>query len=158
MWGEIIFSIEKEGYIFILVLFILFISFNICFAEATIETSKNATSEVETALDKAADAIMETSEAGFSVARMNDTLILAKQLFEAQIALKSMGGTPNFDIVLKNVETILDLKDKTFDTADQLKALKLYLDEVNSSANINLTKAYELYYSAESDFNTNAYS
>ncbi len=104
----------------------------------------NATSA---ALNQSRIYIQEMNEAGLSIERVNDTLIQAEQLFNAQYALMKTGGIADFSLILERTNEIASLKQKAESMSDEIKTLEARLKNVRKQS-----EAYAILEKAKKEF------
>jgi len=92
-------------------------------------------------LGQADSAIKEMAAAGFPVNRTSDVLAGARQLFDAQKSLELSGGNARYFDVIDKSEEILGLRQKAFDTNDELDALFLRIYQVKYEVNTSSLSA-----------------
>ncbi len=109
--------------------------------------------EANNSLSEAKLAIQQMKEANFSVQRVTDLFLEAEQIFKSQVALKNAGGKPDFSLILDRTKKILELKEKSFRISDELKALRLRIDE----SDVNTSEVEEIYLEAVKEFNDERY-
>src|SRR3989344_3602973 len=97
-------------------------------------------------IQEAEAALILMQQQGFPIIRYNDTLLIAKQSYQAQLALEERGDPSDFYIVNQKLEELKDLSKLAAETSDKLKALK---QQIELTSSINLTSVNELYQKAE---------
>ena len=112
------------------------------------------TSRVQSDLELAEKDMQEMLDQGLTVTRYNDTLIITKQIFDAQVALENAGGKPSYYLVYEKLEELEDIKQKAFKNIDELNALK---SAINQTEGIDLTQVLDLYEQAENEFEAERY-
>lgn len=95
--------------------------------------AQNNREQASLALNQSYDSLMQMKEAGFSAERVNDTLTEARQMFAAQSALEYAGGTPDYAVVIERTDEIARIKKQAFDVNDEIKALELFMADIESS-------------------------
>lgn len=93
--------------------------------------------------------ISEMKESGLPVRRYNDTLIQARYTYEAKLAEEQEGVEGDYSLVEERIEELIDLRRNAFKTSDEIRALKLAIEETTG---IDLGPIWELYDQAEKDF------
>jgi DNA repair ATPase RecN len=102
------------------------------------------------------EAITETGEAGYSTVQMNDMLLSAENILEAQVALENQGGESDFSLVYDMIDRIDELISKAYETGDELSALRKYIDSV-SETGLDMSEAEALYKEAEEELKNERY-
>ena len=92
------------------------------------------------ALGKAEQYMQEMQAMNFSVARVNDTLVEAKYLFEAQELINRSGGKPDFSIVMQKVGVVEQVRKDALNTYDELVALEKHVADIKE--NNTLVQSY----------------
>jgi len=104
------------------------------------------------ALNQSRIDLQELIEAGFNIARINDTLSEAEQLFTAQSALEASGGTPDYSLILERTEEITELRNQAEEMNDELNALEARLKEIPVE-----NEAFSLLKNAKKEFDDQRY-
>lgn len=99
------------------------------------------------ALNQSRRDMQEMLEAGFSIARVNDTLSQAEQLFQAQYALQKAGGAPDYSLILERTKELTNIRKHAEEVSDELKALESRLKDVKSDS-----EAYNIFNNAKKEF------
>lgn len=89
------------------------------------------------ALNQSRRDMQEMLEAGFSIARVNDTLSQAEQLFQAQYALQKSGGAPDYSLILERTKEITNIRKHAEEVSDELKALGSRLKDAKSGSEVH---------------------
>ena len=111
-------------------------------------------SRVESAL-KLAEKDMEKMKAdGLPIVKYNDTLTLARQIFEAQLLLEKSGRNPDYSLVYEKIEELKEIRIKAYRALDELKALEL---TINQTKGIDLAPVLDLYAQAKDEFESERY-
>jgi|SRR3989338_1713923 len=105
-------------------------------------------------IQEAEAALILMQQQGFPIIRYNDTLLIAKQSYQAQLALEERGDPSDFYIVNQKLEELKDLSKLAAETSDKLKALK---QQIELTSSINLTSVNELYQKAEEAYKSERY-
>ena len=105
-------------------------------------------------IQEAEAALILMQQQGFPIIRYNDTLLIAKQSYKAQLALEERGDPSDFYIVNQKLEELKDLSKLAAETSDKLKALK---QQIELTSSINLTSVNELYQKAEEAYKSERY-
>lgn len=108
----------------------------------------NATSLAEAesinfALNSAEKDMLSLIESGFKIIRYNDTLMLARQTFEAQIALQQTGGTADYSLIKQKIAELKEIKQNALVAMDELQALKNYLVQTERIDNKDIKENYD---------------
>ncbi len=143
----------KESWLILLVLFL-------CFLVPTVLAEENLTEEVELSeealeiqnlLNIAEEDLIQLQEEGINTLRYNDSLILAKNFYEAIVTAEKKGEKTDYINVRTKIDDLKNIKQKAFLALDELKALEL---AINQTEGINFTPVLELYQQAENEFKT----
>lgn len=92
--------------------------------------------------------------AGLPVTRYNDTLLLAKQIYEAQVALEAAKGRADFSLVQDKIKEMKSLEQNAYKASDELKALEI---TISQTTGVDLSSVIEIYGQAKSEFNAERY-
>lgn len=114
--------------------------------------SENA-NKTYVAIENAKLDMLEMLEAGFNIARVNDTISECTQLFDAQLALEEKKGSAKYSDIMEKIGAVAEIKKSAFLAYDEMKALN---DSLNSkiikSADANFTKSILLFAQAQKEF------
>ncbi len=91
---------------------------------------------------------------GLSATRYNDTLLLAEQLYSAQVALEKSGGKPLYSIIDEKISELNGIKQKAYKSLDEIKALNATISQVEG---VDMEPAAEIYQQALNEFNSERY-
>jgi hypothetical protein len=105
-------------------------------------------------LESAESDMLNMIEQGLSVTRYNDTLQLAKQMYEGQVGLDDGINIPDYSIVDEKVDELAELRDNAFRAMDELKALKI---TINQTADIDRSSVLDIMGEAEEELNSERY-
>jgi len=108
--------------------------------------------ETVVALNQSRLDLQETIEAGFNVLRINDTHSQAEQLFEAQYALETAGGTPDYSLILERTKEVAELKNQVEEMSDELKALEARINDLGYES-----EAIAIFSNANKEFDDERY-
>ena len=81
--------------------------------------------------------VAELQAANFSIARANDTLIQAENLYLSQVLVEQRSRTAQFDLVFPYCDTIANLKVNAYNSRDAFIALSRFYNESFVNTNIN---------------------
>ena len=109
--------------------------------------------EANNSLSVAESAINEFEELNLSTQRVSDIYFRTQQLYDAQVALEKAGGKPDYSMIFSSAKEIKSLKEKAFLLADELKALKLRINE----SKVNTSEAMVIYRNAVKEFEDERY-
>lgn len=93
--------------------------------------------------------MLDMASRNLPVARYNDTLFLAKQIYESQLSLESTGKKADYAFVEEKLRELADIKQKAYTAMDELKALEMALDK---TADINKTAVLLIIGQARDEF------
>lgn len=110
--------------------------------------------ETKDALNTAEKNMIEMIDAGLNVVRYNDTLEIAKQTYNAQVALETVGGKPQYSLVIEKISELNDIREKAFINLDEIKALD---EAINSAKASNITEVIGIYNEAKNEFYAERY-
>jgi len=133
-------------FVFILLLFIIFIPYSLAISNETIE--------IQNILKIAEKDMEEMINDGIAVTRYNDTLISAKKIYEAQLALERAGGKPDYSLVYEKLDELKNIKKNAYKALDELRALEL---TINQTKGIDLSPVLEVYQEAKDEFRAERY-
>lgn len=88
------------------------------------------------------------------IARYNDTLILAKQAYNAQLVLENTSENPDYSLVQKKIEELKEIKQNAFTALDELKTLETIISQTKG---IDLAPVLEIYREARNEFYSERY-
>ena len=131
-----------------LLVFILFIS--------GIYAAENKTTQVISCLNESYKALKQLSDDNFSVQRINDTLKIAKDLYDFQNKKKS----PDFTVVIAKCEEIAKVKELAYTSRDQIYGIeKSYLNFLSKMEKLkaNSTEIVFFYNSLKQEFSDERY-
>ena len=111
-------------------------------------------SNVNNSLALAEKDIKEMMNKGIPIARYNDTLILAKQIYEAQLFLENTSKNPDYSLVQKKIEELKEIKQNAFTASDELKALGIIISQTKG---IDRAPVLEIYREATNEFDSERY-
>ena len=124
---------------FVIILIVLVAQAGLISAQTQNETQDN--------LRAAGENIAEMDRSGLPTERVKDLLEEAENLFEAQKALETIGGEPDYSFVLLKTGEISSIRDKAFQAKDEIGALEAALPELEgidlAPVNDILSKAKE---------------
>ncbi|MCB9359326.1 hypothetical protein H6503_05315 [Candidatus Woesearchaeota archaeon] len=103
--------------------------------------------------DKNAE-MLQLRDDGFAIVRYNDTLLLARQFYNAQLDIEKKNGTPNYDTVKSKLQEVSEIKSNAYLTRDELSTLELI---INKSTAINKTILYDSYDEAFASYRAERY-
>ena len=106
-------------------------------------TSLRAAENIQFALTAAEKDMNSLIESGFKVVRFNDTLMLAKQTFNAQIALQKSGGVADYSLITQKIAELKEIKQNALVAMDELQALKNYLVQTGRMDNKEIKDSYD---------------
>ncbi len=111
-----------KGFFFVLVLSLL-INFSSCIVLAGENKDLLTVEDIEICLDNSEKIMREMQSNGFNIARINDTLSSAKDIFEVQLSLKESGRTYNLQLIFGYCEDISKIKENADNAAQELEVL-----------------------------------
>jgi len=88
------------------------------------------------------------------ITRYSDTLILTKQMYEAQLFLENTSKDPDYSLVQKKIEELKEIKQNAFTASDELKALEIIISQIKE---IDLAPILEIYQEARNEFYSERY-
>lgn len=137
----------KNALLFVLaaVLFLLF---------STVSATSDEAGRTRAALDSARRDMADMASHNLSTTRYGDTLSIAEQLYEAQLALETDGGEPNYILVKEKIDELAELKMLAYRTLDELAALETSLNQTSVT---DLGPALTLYAQARGEFEVERY-
>jgi tetratricopeptide (TPR) repeat protein len=135
---------------------ILLLLFFIPFGGAVAQnyTPSDKAMETGSALVIAEAGMAEMVSRNLSVTRYNDTLVVAKQVYNAQMVLEKTGEKPDYSFVQEKITEMNDIKVKAFRTLDELSALKLTIEQ---TADVNKSVVQDIYAQANVEFESERY-
>jgi hypothetical protein len=110
--------------------------------------------EMQSVLNQSEKEMAELIEKGLTVVRYNDTLGIAQQTYEAQLALEQAGGKTDFSIVFQKINELKSIKKNALVTFDELRALEL---TVNQTSGIDMQPVLDIYNQAKEAFDSERY-
>lgn len=116
-----------RNYLF-LVLFLVMIS-----SVSALEDGQNISSEDQSiiCLNESRDILTELISENFTSLRINESLVQAENIFDAQAILKQNNKKYDFSLVIPYCEEIKAVKQKAFETRDEFIALKRFYSELD---------------------------
>lgn len=105
--------------------------------------------EVNASLVSAHIDMQKMVEQGFSVTKYNDTIFLAKWIFEGELALEAAEKRADYSLVMGKIFELEDLKNSAYRSLDELTALQLAM---NQTEGIDIAPVMEIYREAEQEF------
>ncbi|RLG14472.1 MAG: hypothetical protein DRN66_01930 [Candidatus Nanohalarchaeota archaeon] len=109
---------------------------------------------VHSAFILAEEGMDQMLEKGLPVTRYNDTLFLAKQIYEAQVALEEAGGSPDYSIAYSKLTELSQIKQKAFLALDELNALEATISQIEG---IDKKPVREIHSKAKIEFEAERY-
>jgi len=91
---------------------------------------------------------------GIPITRYNDTLILAKQIYEAQLFLENTSKNPDYSLIQKKIEELKEIKQNAFTASDELKTLGIMISQTEG---IDQAPVLEIYREAKNEFDSERY-
>ncbi|UZE94235.1 MAG: hypothetical protein IB618_01530 [Candidatus Pacearchaeota archaeon] len=146
--------VKKNNFIIIILmlsaLLIASIFINNNFGNAVIYSNESI--EAKESLENARADMQEMIEMGFNVIRVNDTLIVAEQIYLAQLALEEKKKRANYETVLEKCAEIRKIKEKAFQAYDELKVLEVKINKTTQDKDVNLTEVIAVFEQAKQEF------
>lgn len=96
----------------------------------------------------------EMASGGLPVARYNDTLFLARQIYDTQLALESAGKKADYSFVMEKLRELAGIKQNAYAAMDELKALEMAIDK---TTDINKTAVLDILEQAKTEFRAERY-
>jgi hypothetical protein len=96
--------------------------------------ASNETVELEEELKKAENTMLKMHEDGLSIRMYNDTLMLAKEVFDAQILKEERGRKGDYNLVYYKIKELNKIKEDAYKALDELQALSLFINQSEESA------------------------
>ena len=101
-----------------------------------------------------AEAVMaDLNGQGLSTMKYNDTLLQAKQLYEAQLTLENSGGKPDYTIIYEKLQELQTIKSDALRNLDELNALEKTIQDTEG----NMTEVEAIFAEAKTEFNNERY-
>ncbi|MBI5229627.1 hypothetical protein HY991_05935 [Candidatus Micrarchaeota archaeon] len=110
--------------------------------------------KTDLALKSAEEDLREMTKNGLPATRYSDNIAIARQMYEAQLALEGAGGKPDYSIVLDKINELKVLKQMAFRALDELKVLNA---TINQTSGVDLAPVLELYSKAREEFKSERY-
>ncbi len=99
--------------------------------------------DAETAIQDIEDVMKSMKEMNFSVKRINDTLIEARDILQAQELKKLRAEKPNYKLVISQYEEVSQIKENAVKVKDELFSLQQKLNSLRDK-NINVSATEKL--------------
>ncbi len=136
-----------------LCLFIFFIlSFNLIFAEQELALEDKA----RLCLDNSEITLNELKDNNFNYQRVEDLLIKAKSIYDAQIILFENGKSVDFSLVFPYCEEIANIRNFAFDVEDKYSSLKKFY-EASITPDMNSSSIEKLFLEIEEEIDSERY-
>ena len=139
--------------VIIVVIFILLIASFASFVYA--QGEKREKEVAYEAILAAKDHMSKMQAAGFSIKRVNDTILEAAILYEAQVALEEKTGSADYSKVIETANSVAEIRKEAFKVYDELSALSKRLEELSQSQ--NMSEAIEIFNEAKKEFEDERY-
>ena len=143
--------------VLLVLLLVLFSVSSLAAAEKTI-VEKIILSEqaktIHTSLQQAETEMQSLQDKGLPITRYNDTLFLAKQIYDSQVYSEKSGGKADYGIVETKLTELAEIKRQAFLALDELKALEL---AINQTTDIDTKPVLEIYQVAQTNFKEERY-
>ncbi len=110
--------------------------------------------EVEKLLNTSQEDLNEMINDGFNVIRFNDTWMIAKQMYDAQVALLKAGGGTDFQLVYEKIDELNGIKRDAYIALDELTALESTIEQTGF---LESEPVLELYNQAKESFDSERY-
>lgn len=109
----------------------ILVAFLFVFMPIVFSTTQNLNLEeqAKVCLTKSGQNLIELTDVGFNVQRVNDSLNEAENLFDAQLILKEQKKESDFSLILPYCENIENLKEIAFNSRDEFIALQKFYNE-----------------------------
>jgi len=146
-------SANKEKGLKTLLFLIFILAIPVVLAQSNYTLSDEAI-EISDALELAEKNMNEMLAKNISVTRYNDTLTLAKEIYNAQLILEKTGSGADYSFVREKLSELGYIKEQAFRALDELNALKL---AINQAEEINKTIVIEMYEQAKTEFKAERY-
>ena len=122
----------------VVILFVLVCSF--CFVSADVNLTQNQVAA--NCINDSIVAIQSLSVYNISVARFNDTLTNAEQLYSAQVIIESKKGKTSYDAIISDCDQIASLKKTAIDALDSYRVfLSFYNETIDKNMNASSVEA-----------------
>lgn len=107
------------------------ILFLFIFMSLEVSAAQNLTLEeqAKACLSKSEQTLVELTDVGFNIQRVNDSLNDAENLFDAQMILKEQKKAIDFSLVLPYCKELEDIKEIAFSSRDEFIALQKFYNE-----------------------------
>lgn len=103
----------------------------------------------------AKDHMSKMQAADFSVRKVNDTILEATTLYEAQVALEEKTGSADYSRVIKAANSVAEIRKEAFKVYDELNALETRLKELSKSQ--DMSEAIKIFNEAKKEFEDERY-
>lgn len=140
-----------------ILLFLFIIAFPVLSAEG-IEQGQNLSLEEQASfcLEYSRKILIELGNENFSVLRINNTLIQAENIFDAQSILKQKRKDTDFSLVLSYCVDMQSIKEKAFEARDEFIALKKFYYELDVE-DMNTSSIDKIIFEIEDEIKTERY-
>jgi hypothetical protein len=98
--------------------------------------------------------MQEMASRGLPVARYNDTLLIAKQVYESQLSLEGHYIKGDYAFVEEKLRELADIKQKAYTAVDEINALEMAIDKAEE---INKSAVLEILAKARDEFRAERY-
>ena len=139
----------KKYSVFVFFILVIFLFVSLTFSQNTYDPEN-----LKESINSAEQQMFEMSKDNFSIVRYNDTLILAKQLYENQMNKFNNNMSYDFSLVNDKLKELDNIKNKAYRAKDELGALKNSIEQVK---NTNMSSAWDMYRQAKEEFNSERY-
>jgi len=110
--------------------------------------------EVQKELNLSQEYMDEMDKEGFNTKRYNDTLIIARQTYEAQRALGNAGGITDYSLIYDKLDELKEIKENAYISLDEINALEYTIEQTNM---MDEDVIKQLYNQVNESFNSERY-
>lgn len=114
--------------------------------------SQNKTQKIKNQINETEGKMYEMQKDGLPTTRYNDTLLLTKDLYRAQISLKE--DKRDYSNIEEKIKELQELKKNAYKTKDELHAFKV---TINRTQGINKTPILQIYQEAKNEYESERY-
>ena len=111
----------------------------------------NESIQAKKAIDKASSDIREMQLRDIPIARANESLQEALQLYAAQLALEDTGSSGNYKVVLNDAQKVSNIKEAAIKASDELRIFNVAY--IEASKETNLSEMHQQYDEIQKSFN-----
>ena len=118
----------KKSLIFIFALVFLILSMINVSAEINNSVPNNSTGAIK-CIENSEQIMKKLAEYNFSVQSVNDSIKLARQIYDAQIIVEKRGANGDYGAVLKYCDDISKIEKLAYETRDEMYSLEMNYDD-----------------------------